>query len=191
MLNTECIVKHKSISEYPKNLKWFRIWDLAHTAKERAKQDPDYTSGTLLAFNVQDDMLHLWIKNVNRMRKNAPERDAEIYTVSKLDGAYVKIGVGGSVDSKDAIAIMRKILKGKRTVYAVPENKDKVVRATPLEPIFKAGNVHIPLGVPWIDDWIAEIGAFPFGAHDDQVDNLSSGYAVYMQQGDLDELYKW
>jgi predicted phage terminase large subunit-like protein len=103
----------------------------------------------------------------------------------------VKIGVGGSVDSKDAISIMRKILKGKRTVYAVPENKDKVVRATPLEPIFKAGNVHIPLGVPWIDDWISEIGAFPFGAHDDQVDNLSSGYSLYMQQGDSDELYKW
>jgi predicted phage terminase large subunit-like protein len=191
MLNMDCIVKHKSISEYPKNLKWYRVWDLAHTAKERAKQDPDYTSGTLLAFNTQDDMLHLWIKNVNRMRKNAPERDAEIYTVSKLDGAYVKIGVGGSVDSKDAIATMRKILKGKRTVYAVAEQKDKVVRATPLEPIFKAGNVHVPLGVPWLDEWIAEIGAFPFGSHDDQVDNLSSGYALFMQQGDTDELYKW
>jgi phage terminase large subunit-like protein len=191
MLNTDAITRHKSISEYPKNLKWFRVWDLAHTAKERAKQDPDYTSGTFLAFNVQDDMLHLWIKNVNRMRKNAPERDAEIYTVSKLDGAYVKIGVGGSVDSKDAISIMRNILKGKRTVYAVPENKDKVVRATPLEPVFKAGNVHVPMGMPWFDDWIAEIGAFPFGAHDDQVDNLSSGYALFIQQGNSDELYKW
>jgi predicted phage terminase large subunit-like protein len=191
MLNTEAIVRHKSISEYPKNLKWYRVWDLAHTAKERAKQDPDYTSGTLLAFNVQDDMLHLWVKNVNRMRKNAPERDEEIYTVSRLDGAYVKIGVGGSVDSKDAIAIMRKILKGKRTVYAVSENRDKVVRATALEPVFKAGNVHVPLGAAWLDDWISEINAFPFGAHDDQVDNLSSGYALFMQQGDSSSLYEW
>jgi len=191
MLNTECIQKHKLISEYPKNLRWFRVWDLAHTAKERAKQDPDYTSGTLLAFSVQDDMLHIWLKNVNRMRKDAPERDAEINTVAKLDGAYVKIGIGGSVDSKDAIKVMQKILKGKRTVYSVPENKDKVVRATPLEPIFKAGNVHVPQGAPWLDDWISEIGAFPFGAHDDQVDNLSTGYALYMKQGGSDALYEW
>jgi predicted phage terminase large subunit-like protein len=191
ILNTDCIVKHNSLSEYPKNLKWYRIWDLAHTAKERAKQDPDYTSGTLLAFNVVDDMLHLWVKNVNRMRKTAPERDAEIRTVAQLDGAYVKIGVGGSVDAKDTIAVMRKILNGKRSVYAVSENKDKVVRATPLEPIFKAGNVHVPMGAPWLDEWIAEINAFPLGAHDDQVDNLSAGYALYMQQGDSKSLYEW
>jgi predicted phage terminase large subunit-like protein len=191
MLNTDAIARHNSISEYPKNLKWFRVWDLAHTAKERAKQDPDYTSGTLLAFNVQDDVLHLWVKNVNRMRKNAPERDAEIYAVTKLDGAYVQIGVGGSVDAKDAIATMRKILKGKRMIYAAQENKDKVVRATPLEPIFKAGNIHVPLGAPWLDDWISEIGAFPFGAHDDQVDNLSAGYAIYLKQGDSSALYEW
>jgi len=73
----------------------------------------------------------------------------------------------------------------------VPENKDKVVRATPLEPIFKAGNVHIPQGAPWVDDWVSEIGAFPFGAHDDQVDNLSTGYALYTKQGGSSALYDW
>jgi len=191
MLNTDCIQKHKSISEYPKALKWYRVWDLAHTAKERAKPDPDWTSGTLLAFSVQDEMLHVWIKNVNRMRKNAPERDAEINAVARLDGAYVNIGIGGSVDSTDAIKTMQLILKGKRTIHSVSENRDKVVRATPLEPIFKAGNVHVPAGAPWLDDWIAEIGAFPFGAHDDQVDNLSSGYALYVKQGNFSSLYEW
>jgi phage terminase large subunit-like protein len=47
------------------------------------------------------------------------------------------------------------------------------------------------MGVPWLDDWIAEIGAFPFGAHDDQVDNLSSGIALFTNSGDSSELYKW
>jgi predicted phage terminase large subunit-like protein len=164
---------------------------LAHTAKERAKQDPDWTSGTLLAFNIQDDMFHLYIKNVNRMRENAPERDAKIRMIAKLDGPYTKIGVGGSVDAKDAIATMRTILKGKRTVYSVSENKDKVVRATPLEPIFQAGNVHVPMNAPWLKDWIDEIEAFPLGTHDDQVDNLSAGYALFMQQENSSALYEW
>ena len=172
-------------------MRWFRVWDLAHTAKERAKADPDWTSGTLLAFSVQEDMPHLWIRNVDRMRKNAPERDAEIRRVTMLDGAYVRVGVGNSSDAKDTIATMRHILRGKRTVLAVSENKDKVVRATPLEPIFTAGNVHVVQGEPWLADWEAEVAAFPFGPHDDQVDNLSAGYAIWQSQGDTGELYKW
>lgn len=190
MLNTDCIVRHDSAMEFPRGLRWFRVWDLAHSAKERAKSDPDWTSGTLLAFNVQDGMPHLWVRDVNRMRKNAPERDAEIRQVTALDGPYVKIGIGRG-GSKDAISYLRKILKGKRTVLSVPEDVDKVVRATPLEPIFKAGNVHVVNGAPWLDDWIAELNAFPRGSHDDMVDNISAGYAIWQSQGDADELYKW
>lgn len=191
MLNTDCIQRHLSSSEFPKGLRWFRVWDLAHTAQERAKADPDWTSGTLLAFNIIDGMPHLWVRNVDRMRKDAPERDAEICSVTNLDGPYVKIGVGNSSDAKDTIKTMQKILRGKRVVLAVKESKDKVVRATPLEPIFKSGNVHVVQGEPWLADWIAELNAFPFGAHDDQVDNLSAGFAIWQAQGDTGELYKW
>jgi hypothetical protein len=88
------------------------------------------------------------------MRENAPKRDAKIRIIAKLDGPYTKIGVGSSMDSKDAIATMRAILKSKRMVYSVPENKDKVVRATPLEPIFQAGKVHVPANAPWLNDWL-------------------------------------
>jgi predicted phage terminase large subunit-like protein len=94
------------------------------------------------------------------------------------------------MDSKDAIATMRAILKSKRMVYSVPENKDKVVRATPLEPIFQAGNVHVPANVPWLKDWLEEIEAFPLGTHDDQIDNLSAGYALWDSQGNTDALYE-
>jgi predicted phage terminase large subunit-like protein len=189
MLNTECIIRHKSVSEYPKNLRWYRVWDLAHTEKQRAKSDPDWTSGTLLAFQTVENMIHLWIKDVVRMRENAPKRDAKIRTLAKLDTAYTKIGVGGSVDSKDAISTMRAVLESKRMVYSVPENKDKVIRATPLEPIFQAGNVHVPAAAPWLKDWLEEVEAFPLGTHDDQVDNLSAGFALWEKQGDNAALY--
>jgi predicted phage terminase large subunit-like protein len=191
MLNTECIQRHLSMSDWPKNLRWMRVWDLAHTAKERAKPDPDWTSGTLMAFNVIEDVPHLWIRNVTRMRKSAPERDEAIRNVTKQDGPYVRIGVGNSSDAKDTIATMRDIFKGKYTILSVPEKKDKVVRATPLEAIFKAGNVHVVQGEPWLDDWIAEISAFPYGPHDDQVDNLSAGYAIWNSSGASTSLYSW
>lgn len=191
MLNTECIQRHLSTADWPKNLRWMRVWDLAHTAKERAKADPDWTSGTLLAFNEIDGLPHLWIRNVTRMRKSAPERDEAMRNVTKQDGPYVRIGVGNSSDAKDTIATMRDIFKGKYTILSVPEKKDKVVRATPLEAIFKAGNVHVVQGEPWLDDWIAEISAFPYGPHDDQVDNLSAGYAIWNSSGASTSLYSW
>lgn len=191
MLNTECIQRHLSTADWPKNLRWMRVWDLAHTAKERAKPDPDWTSGTLMAFNEIDGLPHLWIRNVTRMRKSAPERDEAIRNITKQDGPYVRIGVGNSSDAKDTIATMRDIFKGKYTILSVPEKKDKVVRATPLEAIFKAGNVHVVQGEPWLDDWIAEISAFPYGPHDDQVDNLSAGYAIWNSSGASTSLYSW
>ena len=87
---------------------------------------------------------------------------------------------------------MRSILKGKYTILSVPEKKDKVVRATPLEAIFKAGNVHVVQGEPWLDDWIAEVSAFPYGPHDDQVDNLSAGFAIWSSStGVKNSLYSW
>lgn len=191
MLNTECIQRHLTSQDWPKNLRWLRVWDLAHTAKERAKSDPDWTSGTLLAFNEIDGLPHLWIRNVTRMRLNAPERDEQIRHITNQDGPYVRIGVGNSSDAKDTIATMRKILSGKYTVLSVPEKKDKVVRATPLEAIFKAGNVHVVQGEPWLDDWIAELSAFPYGPHDDQVDNLSAGFAIWSSSGVSNSLYTW
>jgi predicted phage terminase large subunit-like protein len=45
------------------------------------------------------------------------------------------------------------------------------------------------MNAPWLKDWIEEIEAFPLGNHDDQVDNLSSGYALWDGQGNTDALY--
>ena len=179
LLSTDFIQKHKTLEDFP-DISYYRIWDLAHTAKERNKDDPDYTSGTLLGMRIKPGTTkewELWIKDVKRMRKKAPERDKEITHIAEADGPYVKIGVEASIDSKDAYHTLVKILAGRRTVLSASMRGDKVVRATPLEPIFEAGNVHV-LNAPWYADWIAEIGAFPNGAHDDQVDNLSAGYAL-------------
>jgi predicted phage terminase large subunit-like protein len=180
LLRTKSIQRHKSLEEYP-DIQYYRVWDLAHTAKERNKPDPDYTSGTLLTFRIKPGttkVWELWIKDVKRVRMNAPERDNVIRHVAELDGPYVKIGVEDSIDSKDAFATLRAVFNGRRTVLSARGKGDKVVRATVLEPIFEAGNVHVPANAPWFHDWIKEISAFPNGAHDDQVDNLSAGYAL-------------
>lgn len=160
--------------------RWMRVWDLAHTAKQRSSDDPDWTSGTLLHFKREpnDPVPHLYIRSVKRIREGATKRDQFIKAIVKSDGMYVKQAIENSIDSKDAYDYI---------VKAMPENSwvqinvpgDKLVKATPLEPIFEApGHVHLPEGAGWIEDWLDELLKFDGlgDFHDDQIDNISAGY---------------
>lgn len=179
LLKVENVKIHDKITDFP-NTKYFRIWDLAHTKKQMIKDDPDWTSGTLLAYVKNGDNFELWIKDVARIQANAPERDDFIRSVSEKDGAGVTIAIENSVESQDTLAQMQYILKGKRVVKSVHTKGDKVSRISYVEPLFEAGNVHILRGA-WNLDWQNELKEFPSGKHDDQVDNLSAGYMLCCQ----------
>lgn len=177
---TDKIQWHDSEDDFPRT-KYYRVWDLAHTEKQTQKDDPDWTSGTLLTYTKIDGVWHLWIKNVSRIRAKAPKRDNYIRTVSVNDGSSVTIVVENSLDSKDSISSMQSILKGIYVVKPLNINIDKFARAGYIEPIFDDGHVHVLRG-SWNLDWLNEVNEFPGGKHDDQVDNLTAGYLFCCQQ---------
>ncbi len=39
--------------------------------------------------------------------------------------------------------------------------------------MIEAGHVLLPKSAPWLDDFLLEVLAFPYGRFDDQVDSLS------------------
>jgi predicted phage terminase large subunit-like protein len=166
-----------------------RVWDLAHTAKQRGGDDPDWTSGTLLRFerNPKDPVPHLYVYNVARVRENATKRDAFIDRVLQKDSTFVKAAVEKTIDSKDAYEYLKKALPQYSWIAIPVHSGDKSVRATPLEAIFEApGHVHIlhtgnEKQDAWIEDWIEELSNFDGSGkqHDDQVDNLSAGYIYF------------
>jgi len=57
-------------------------------------------------------------------------------------------------------------------VKPVRADRDKVSRATAVEPAVEAGLLRLPLSAPWLTDFVAELISFPGGAHDDQTDAL-------------------
>jgi predicted phage terminase large subunit-like protein len=177
MIKLNKIQYHDTIADFPKVM-FTRFWDLAHTEKQTQKNDPDWTSGTLLTYTQRNGLWELWIKDVGRFREDAPQRDRMVRAVTDKDGQGVPIVIESSLDSKDAYKTMREILMGKRIVQPLQTGKDKVVRMSPVLPIFEAGNVHILRG-EWNYDWLHELNDFPSGAHDDQVDNISAGFMWY------------
>jgi predicted phage terminase large subunit-like protein len=174
-------VKKIPLKDFP-DIKYARIWDLAHTEKERTSPDPDWTSGTLFSMRRKPGMPRNWqifIKDVKRFRFDAPKRDNQILNITAADTPYVEVAIENSIDSKDAYKTLQNILLGQRSVKSIRTKGDKVVRAAPLEPIFEAGDVFVPEGATWLQAWIDELQSFPSGPHDDQVDNLSAGYAHF------------
>jgi hypothetical protein len=173
------------LTEVPEK-RWARVWDLAHTAKQRAGDDPDYTSGTKLCFERRpgDPVPHLWVAGVSRFRDDAAKRDGQIKATVTADGPTVRQGVEVSLDAKDAFYYLRNALPQISWSPIQCKRGDKGTRATPLEPIFEAPNhVHV-VRCPWNDAWIDELMRFDgLGKeHDDQVDNLSAGYIWQMTQ---------
>lgn len=175
-------------NEVPAGLQWFRVWDLAHTAKERVKDDPDWTAGTLMATRQENGVPRVWIKDVVRVQANAPERDRLIRATAMRDDMAVKVVVECSVDAMDAYHTVKEALKGARIVNRHLPHGDKVVRAAPLEPVFEAGNIAVVEG-DWNAEWLDEFSIFPEGPHDDQVDTLSAGFAFARQNRQMTSLF--
>lgn len=176
LFKVDRIVYHDDEKEIPE-LRFYRFWDLASTEKERVKDDPDFTVGALVAFQKTGLVYTMWIKDIVRVQAEAPRRNEIIVATAERDGPGVTIGIESVAGYKDAYTTIHGLLRGQRVVMKVPVSGDKVVRAAPLEPIFEAGNCHI-LRRGWTSDLVAEIAAFPSGAHDDQMDALSGAYAL-------------
>jgi len=178
------------VQEWPKDLKWLRVWDMAHTAKQRTGSDPDYTAGTLLAYRkgernaIGEYQWHLYIKDYVKFRENATARDNKIVDIAKKDGSAVKIIVENSLDSKDAAFYLQDRLSGIRTVQPVNCKGDKVQRCAPIESLFEYGRVHV-LRADWNRTWQDELTRFDGTgkSHDEAVDNITCGWIASQDIG--------
>lgn len=171
-------VRMSDPAKWPQNLRWYRCWDMASSVKQRAGDDPDWTVGILGAVHRERDpatganLPHLYIRDAIFLREEAPRRNARIRMAADTDGP-IPVCVEAFGAYKDAAIDLAAALHGVRTVRQLRPPGDKMVKAQPLEPIFEAGNVHIPADAPWKDEWLRHFEEFPSGSHDDAVDATS------------------
>lgn len=162
-------VKIVDEDDVPDGLTWRRGWDLASTSNERAKDDPDFTVGTLAAW--RSSKREIWVRDVERGQWDAPERDKRMLQCAEHDGESVRLRIEAVAGYKDTVMWIKKLLWGKSVVDQITVTRDKIARASILEPMFEAGNVYLVRG-EWNAAWLAEFRGFPSSKHDDQVDSL-------------------
>lgn len=150
-----------------------RYWDKAATV-----DGGDWTVGVLMG--KDQDAGRYYVLDVVRGQWGSGERDGVMLETARKDaeryGEGVRIyaeqepGSGG----KDSAEATVRLLAG-FPVRCEPSTGTKVVRADPFAAQAEAGNVKL-LRAPWNAAYLDELGSFPSGRYDDQVDASSGAF---------------
>jgi predicted phage terminase large subunit-like protein len=162
-----------------------RYWDRAATdpAKSKNPSDPDWTVGTLMAWEGPLSGKPFYVEDVVRFRGDPAEVWKTIVQTSQLDrqryGSTYMIGLeqepGGG--GKFEVHSYMSGLAG-YNVQAFPPVGNKVARASPLSASSNIGVVKLVNGI-WVKAYLDELEAFPQKeVHDDQVDATSGAFSV-------------
>lgn len=149
-------------------IKRIRAWDFAAT-----KDGGDYTAGVLMGEGSDD---RFYILDVVRGQYSALDVETVLKATASRDGYKVEIrlpqdpGAAGKSQAQRQVGL----LKG-YTAKSERVTGDKVTRAAAFAAQVEAGNVVLLRG-SWNDEFINELGDFPLGKNDDQVDAASDAF---------------
>jgi predicted phage terminase large subunit-like protein len=136
-------------------------WDTAM----KATQIADYSVGTV--WQVQGD--NYYLVELIRDRFDFPDlKRAVLAQKQRWPAANILIEDKGSGTS-----LIQELRTASTAVIPIIAKDDKVTRLYATQPRFESGAVHFPAEVPWLDELISELLAFPHGRHDDQVDSIT------------------
>jgi predicted phage terminase large subunit-like protein len=153
-----------------KHCRRFGIVDLAFTLKK----ENDYTVILACAVTPDQDLLLL---DLHRERMEGPEIVPAIESMGhKHNLSYF------GVESVQAQLLVCQLLRKRGWVIReLKADVDKLSRAIPATVRYESGQVFLPEGGYWVDEYLNELLAFPRGTHDDQVD-VTSYAAVEVQR---------
>lgn len=156
-------------------LKIVRFWDLAATEPKKGR-DPDWTAGAKMG--ITREGLY-FIGDIRRIQGAPPAVERLIKETARFDGKGVDVWVEIEPGASSRLLFShyaRHVLPGYTFRGRAPRGS-KEARANPLSSQADAGNVFCLNGV-WLNDWLDEADAFPYGSHDDQVDGVSGAYEI-------------
>ena len=177
----------KKLLNIPNNIiEIIRYWDRAATEtkldverrEKKGKNDPDSTSGVLMARCKND--IYLVLDRVNFRGTPATVQNTIRSTSQqdRLNFPNIAYSVGIEQDPAQAgkveVDLYRRLLSGFNVkIYAARQNK--ITRASGLSSLAENGNFYI-LDSEWNEDYINQLVGFPDASHDDDVDASSGAF---------------
>jgi len=161
-----------------------RYWDFGSTEETDTSPDPDFTVGCKIGVTNQGKATALnpmglpdyYVLDVARDRRDP----AGVNTMMKEAASRDGLGVAQWLEQERGaagklfVAGVRADLLSGHMVRGLYATGDKETRAKIPAGRTGEGRIYLVDG-PWVSDFLAEMGAFPNGDHDDQVDTLANG----------------
>jgi predicted phage terminase large subunit-like protein len=137
-------------------------WDTASKANEAN----DFSVCTTWLIQGSD----YYLLDVQRKRLEFPDLRRRIISHAKKYKTKTVL-----IEDASSGAALIQDLKREGTIrpIAICPDRDKIVRLEAQSAVIEAGHVLLPRSAPWLDDFLLEVLAFPYGQFDDQVDSLS------------------
>jgi predicted phage terminase large subunit-like protein len=158
----------------PDDTQWVRGWDFAASEAKMIKADPDYTASVKVGWSPS---LAKWIiGDAEQFREEQHTVERKLVERATMDGTAVQIALPqdpGGAGKGQAQNFLR--LLGRFSASATPVTGDKMARALTWAGKAGAGLVLLVEG-DWNKAFLDELTSFPTGAHDDQVDAISSAF---------------
>jgi predicted phage terminase large subunit-like protein len=139
-------------------------WDIALSEAETG----DYFAGVVLLRRKEV----FFVLEVIRGRLRFVELKRKILEVKNR----YRVGTLLIEDSPISKGLIQSLEESSINVTPYRPETDKVSRVVAQSDLFAGGSVRLPRKAPWLEDFTAELLAFP-GRHDDQVDALTQGLA--------------
>lgn len=137
-------------------------WDLAF----KDNKDSDFVVGQVWLQDGPD----AYLLDQVRGRWGFTETVEQIKAVSsRWPAAHLKL----VEDKANGPAVIESLSRQLPGIVPVNPQGGKESRAAAVSPFIEAGNVYLPRGVGWVDEFIEEAAGFPNATHDDQVDAMS------------------
>ena len=75
-------------------------------------------------------------------------------------------------------------------MFCIPVNPrgGKVARMNSISAAIESGHVYLPIGAPWVNDFVDQCAAFPNAAHDDMVVSMSQALSYLLYASGVAEL---
>jgi len=147
-------------------------WDTGMSSDPRS----DFSVGT--TWGYRDGRYYLL--HVVRQRLDYPDlRDIVVHEARRFAADKILIEDAGS--GKLLLQELSR-MKPRMPLHACSAADSKIERMTGQLGQIEDGLVWLPDDAPWLDAFISELRAFPYGRHDDQVDSLSHFLRFAMRQ---------
>jgi predicted phage terminase large subunit-like protein len=160
---------------------WFRFYDRLpdRRPRDRVAQSWDVAmmTGDANDFSVCTTWLMVgpdyYLLDVFRVRLQYPELRRQIVSLAARHGAETILIENAGPGMPLLQDLRRDLPRGMPWPTGQKPEGSKADRMAAQSAKIEGGHVHLPRAAEWLDDFLLELLAFPYGRHDDQVDSVS------------------